>query len=814
MGNLKLIRSSAATNLATNPEFFFNITDYWTSITGTAATLEHLVNELAYIGPGFFKLTSGTTLSRLRSSQTTVADGETFRAQCLCFGVGNTNGRLLLFDVTNTTERDNADLTAAGEWELLEVEWTNSTGSPANVRIDLREVSANAGDVIRFDAVVETIDAEIGEYFDGDTDGCYWSGWPHESASIRPLSCRSSGEVVDIETEYNVSITQMTGWGALTPKVDFIGLPDLPGTTTTKIVDTDRALTPIVRTTSGTLTATHGDAHDLIEDLAASSNPNPLQPLTLKYTGWDDADLYIDAHFWGDMSGSLGRGFIQKYALQMHSDHPYWRRAQSAGGELDTNDAVTFRYSAHRDADTGQWDALGLTADPTTNGTIYKVLRARDGLVYYFGDFTELDGVAGRDYAAIYDPITETWSDMDGDNAFDDVIYDACEGPDGTIYMVGLFTNAGGDADADNVAEYDPATDTVSAFSSSGSPGGGCVACAFYDGELYASYNGTVYKSSGVAWTDLSATDFTAINALIFDEEGTLYAGGYDSTLPTDTTLLRSYDGSSWTALVSGDAGAVRSLQYHNGSLYVGGTFLELDGVTCNGICIYDPDSAYVQPFGGGLVSAARTGAILDIQIAPDGRLWAAGYVTTSKTIINGISRWTGGASPNGVWKRADAYFGSDSITVNSIAFGKPDPNALNVYDIYIGSDTSAAGSSCGDATIDNTGTAPAWPRMMIKRTGGSGATLHTLRNTRTGAELLFQYKLEDGEYLIIDCRPKMQTITSSYYGLKQEALLSGSSLAGFTLLPGDNVITCFAAETGSPTITASLWFYPEYKGA
>jgi hypothetical protein len=37
------------------------------------------------------------------------------------------------------------------------------------------------------------------------------------------------------------------------------------------------------------------------------------------------------------------------------------------------------------------------------------------------------------------------------------------------------------------------------------------------------------------------------------------------------------------------------------------------------------------------------------------------------------------------------------------------------------------------------------------------------------------------------------------------DAILTGSDFGIFCLLPGDNDITCFVAESGSPTVTATM---------
>jgi hypothetical protein len=828
MGNFYITKALAATNYARNPQFYFNITDGWTNNgVGTGARSA----EWQAHGPASLQLTAGATNARFISNPAvTLADGDVVRMQVDAYSADTTGGKLEVYDQTNATVRDTAQLSATGTPELLEADWTNSTGGPADVVARLVNSANDSGSIVYFDGMVITVEQEIGEYFDGDTLGCKWNGTPHNSTTTRSGNSRLAGEEVDLD-DYNVYLRDYQDLGPIMPNVNSVGYADRPGSRVESTVDADRVITLIADVPSSTLATSHSETATLFSLFNHDAVPRQAngiaQPVRLTYTG-GSSDVYIYGQARPDFSGQWSRGFVQRYPIQIICNNPNWYSKQSAGGALDTSDDVTFRYCARRDYSTGQWGAMGLTNNPTANGTIYKVLAGSDGLIYYFGQFTDMDTVAGRSMAAIYDPVAGTWASMDDStnptDTFSGTIKDAVELPDGTIVVVGSFTNADNDANADYTAVYDPSTGDVSAYSSSGSPGAAVDVCAYYNGELYVGYDsggsGYVKKSSGAAWTDLSAADFAVITDLEFDDDGILYVAGYSGIPTTGTPILKSYDGTSWTTLISSGTGALYVVRYYQNALYLGGIFYDINGVDCAGIARYFPESDFTQPLGDGLFDEVTpggysSGAVYDIQFSPDGTLWAGCLDVSIDTDINGIAIWSGGSSSTtGVWMRADAYLGNTSVQVYSIAFGDPDPTNNRLYDIYVGTATTGAGYTGGDLTVTNAGSAIAYPKIMIRRDGGTSLTLYSIRNEKTGVWLRFQYDLEDGEWLLIDTHPDRQSIWSSYKrGFVPNALLAPTSLSDFYLMPGSQIVTCYAEAAGAPTVTANIYFDTPYKG-
>ena len=109
---------------------------------------------------------------------------------------------------------------------------------------------------------------------------------------------------------------------------------------------------------------------------------------------------------------------------------------------------------------------------------------------------------------------------------------------------------------------------------------------------------------------------------------------------------------------------------------------------------------------------------------------------------------------------------------------------------------------------ITNGGSRTMYPKFVIKRSGGTSATVEWLKNETTGDTVWLNYGLLDGETLTIDFTPGQKSITSDFFGnVIGRALLPNSAFASFSLLPGANDIAVYVADAGTPTLTAYLLY-------
>jgi hypothetical protein len=415
------------------------------------------------------------------------------------------------------------------------------------------------------------------------------------------------------------------------------------------------------------------------------------------------------------------------------------------------------------------WQVVGAADD--VNGMVYVIKEGPDGKIYAGGEFTNL-GVALGDYIAAYTPSTNTWAAL-GDPSTGATITDVrgmAWDSSGNLYVVGTFQNFGGVAAADMLAKWDGSSWTAL---------------------------GTLYEAT-----------VTRIETIAIDADDNIFVGGNFTNLDgiAEADYWAWWNGTAW-ASVDGIAlsGNVYSMSFDpSGTLYVGGAFTDADGIA---------NADYIFAWTGTAVEAldvGTNGAVWRIFIGPDGKVWASGAFSTAGTLsaVDYMAIWNGST-----WLPPDVNI-NGTPTIYGIAFGTQSPTVPENYDIYIGHSGSGAGSAiAGDATVTNAGTAPAYPKIVIKRSGGTSARIVSVRNATTGKELSFDYALLNGETLTIDTHPDKQSVTSSFFGPRPQALLAGSDFADFMLLPGSNTITAFVDTAGSPTMTAYMLWADPYDG-
>ena len=131
--------------------------------------------------------------------------------------------------------------------------------------------------------------------------------------------------------------------------------------------------------------------------------------------------------------------------------------------------------------------------------------------------------------------------------------------------------------------------------------------------------------------------------------------------------------------------------------------------------------------------------------------------------------------------------------------------------------DKDGTTSYAGTTSISYSGTAWAYPIIKIVRSGGDGATLKSIINYTTGAELWFNFAMRDGEELIIDLRPGQRSMTSNFRGDITGEILQQSNAGAFYLTHGNasggktNTIYAFIVEDNSPTVTTTMWWRDAY---
>ena len=635
-------------------------------------------------------------------------------------------------------------------------------------------------------------------YCDGDQLGCYWELGPHSSSSTRSALETRGGVKVDLE-DYELYVRDSLGAGM--PQVQNIltRYGQQPGAVFQRQSVMPRYFTLVGAVAGTSRTNLHTWRESIIDALKIDRSPTGL-PVRLWYDNGTH-EVYIDCQYDAgmDLGRTTGTG-AERVAVRLVASDPQFYHEGDISLPLGTRDTVTLRYIGARLRNTGQWENLGLTANPTTNGTIYAIkYNPFDGLVYVGGDFTGMDGVAGRDYAAVYNPQDNTWATLGAGSAVSAPVFAIAIAPNGDVYFGGDFLNLGG-ATGDYLAYWDISHATWLGVAGLGT--GRVYALEFgLDNTLYIGGNFVNWAALGAdycvkypiggVFTVMDAGNEldTIVRAIRKHPNGDIYIGGSFTTFGANVcNYWCRYDGTDYQIIDTGLSAGVYAIDIaDNGDVFLGGAFTNAGD--SNGDYIARWTGQQFVSLGTGLNNLPHV-----IKIGPDGMLYTGGEFTAAGgiTVADRTAKWNGYT-----WAHLDVdLFGAP--IVYAIETCRQDLVVKQNYDLYIGFDTTGAAEIASDTTIINTGSRNAYPHTIkiTREGGGIGTIIEEIRNETTGRELLFDYGILNGEIVSIHLEPGSRSMESTFAG-KRWKILPASDVADFYLMPGTNNITMFIPTSG-----------------
>lgn len=657
-------------------------------------------------------------------------------------------------------------------------------------------------------------------YIDGTQEGCAWLGTAHAAASERSGESRAGGVSYDFWEQYKFQVQKIVGAGASSHNLSIDSYAILPGGE----LNSDKIEPRDFNIIGKFITNSEEELHEMRQELEAAFQTDDNQLTRIRFNGaavqkeiavryssgleGDLAAFYCDIEIVADDQYQEVFLFTEKAGIQVIAPNPYWHEVGESTAILDTNDSATFRQVAGRLKKTGQWDNLGPPAAGAGTPNVLAIAED-DTYVYFGGRFLNFDGIANADRIVRWHKQNESWSAL-GSGMNDDVEA-LVIGPDGTLYAAGAFSTAGGGAAA-NIASWDG-----SAWSALGS-GLNNLAHGLtigLDGTLYVT--GAFTTAGGGAAVRIAAWDGSAWSALgsgltggdgyalTVGLDGTIFAGGQFSTAGGGAAAnIASWDGSTWSALGSGTNNDVYALVVReDGILFAGGAFTTAGGETANRTASWN-GTAW-SALGSGMDST-----VWSLAMGEDGVLYAGGVFTEAGgiTLADSVARWN-----NFVWAHLDIDLPAVATVFSVLASTFVDPVVEQNYDLWLGYNTDGTANFAGLVTATNEGSVQAFPKIVYARSGGTSATIETLRNERTGKELLFDYSLLDGETLVIDLEPTQKSIISSFFGARLDAILANSDFGIWALPRGDSDVTSFVNTAGGPTVTAYMQWRDAYSG-
>lgn len=771
-----------------------------------------------------------------------VESGLAYTFSCYVKGIATQTMRIMITDSTGTAKATTT-FTATGYWQRVEVSWTsNATATNYQVQVIRNSVASTAAFYV--DGAQFEQNSVATTFFDGYTPGCHWTGTIRNSTSARTDNTGLGGELLCIN-DY-ASITKHIGFG--------MGQWDQIMTKMTVGGDMYQTHTRKSRTVALNLAYTgesHGELQAKRKIILDALRPDLLSNLPVREQfginmpgSWRGHEQRILRYQGFDANGNEATNPVDIICAfeSCHSDTPdtetsqrdtliftvpsgLFQGAYHEGAVLDYHANFPAEYIVRRDS-TGNWCRWNISAYESLidglTGYVHDMAEGPDGKIYACGTFTDAGGVAGADYLARWDPITETWETVYAGilQTVRTLAFDA----NGDLYIGGNFQNLG-DGNGDFIAKITGLRpDETPAVSSLGtglnaacydiviSPSGVLYACGLF--TLAGGVSGTAHiaKWDGSAWSALdTGLNGTAFSMAFSNSEILWIGGNFTAADGVNGDYLCFWDGSAFQPYwqPQADSGTeinniVRTLAFdHSGKLYAGGDFTNAGGSGGSYIARYNGSNW--ESLGSGL-----NGVVHKIYVALR-EIYVSGDFTTAGgiTFADRIAVWD-----NGAWLPLDIDL-PGSATLTSILIA-------NDSSLYVGGYFSTAGedpdenAKCGIISdrMQTVGVASASANTYPVISFVGPGTLKMVKNYRTGKFIAFDgLVLQAGEWVSLNLDPLNLSFRSGWAGRGDlmRYIVAGSDYGDFYISPGVNYISVFMDGNIDSNTKASILWVPKF---
>lgn len=499
--------------------------------------------------------------------------------------------------------------TGTGRWQRIQVPWEETTATTRRLYVT-KDNSARTN-LFYVDGMLVPSPAagfDVWRYFDGDTLGFvrtqvdfYWNGTPHGSTSTMRAYTRAGGRITPL-ANFGLTILAVIGLGLGTPNNIAVPLALPGGEQYQRTLTGARTFDLVGSMQADSLLQLQQYKAALTAALDVRRQP-VTQTLILQYEPRDDCGnvvgqtVEITCSPAGGLEGLRDNHFAERLDLKFRIHLPIVAAAAGTeGAALATRTAFTAGYVAKRNAQ-GIWSALQTSG---LNGSVFAILFMPDGRWLIGGAFTDAGGVADADYLAYYDPTADTFTAVNA-TPLNLTVRALLLLPDGNVLFGGAYTNAGGDANADFLAKLTVATGAYSSLNAT--PLNGTVLALALLPNLTVAVGGAYTNAGGDPNADYLA-------------KLTLSTGAYSSF--TATPLSSN----------------VNALAARGTVLYIGGEFINPGGFGDNDYLtmLRSPYTSFSQLTGFTVLNSF----VYAIQPMSDGSV----LIGTGATNINGDNSW------------------------------------------------------------------------------------------------------------------------------------------------------------------------------
>lgn len=801
-GWISVIRPKAATNLIPNPDFERGARGWVTSFGANPVQLDPVNTG----GGAYSLMTRGAAGAGLRL-ETTLTDG--FSSQP---NIPLTAGKNYVLSFKYRTALATADtlvVTLYGSVSGVDNVFVGSyfvDGLPMPVMpqssawrrvvvviretvTQLRNVRIGTAGTANGDLWIDDVQLEEGTtpttLISGDLSGAaieagdyQWVSVPGNSASLRSAACVAGGEVVNL-AQFGLRVMAVIGLG-LAGQNNIVQPSANGGGYYSETITRGTQFQIVGRLDGATPFELAQRRSALIAALRHDRAGGISRPVVLRYRLRNCRDLltdYVDIPcvYAGGLEGQVDNLYSENVSIAFEHYNRDLIAERGAGSPLSNVESTTYTGGVLLNTATDAYTFLSIA-----NVTTLNVVRpAGDGTFWIGGPFTNAGGVGTANAIAKWNPSANTIQGFGAATVSGVGVDGILVSPTGYVYAWGEFSQLGGVASG-NVIRYDP---TLQVWQQFGNTNGRVRAVVETTGRVYifgdfTTVNGSA-RQAGAYTSDNGAT-WTAVTfpvGTVSSVRGAAWDRKTNRLYFSALTGVQSYAG--YLDLTAGTStaaifGASLSVTYPGIFIMPAGDVVFVRSSTAGGT------TSGIFRYGGGtqLISLAEYPAAFLNGVS---RTWQDSVgnvylVTPVQSLLGGILSpadfhiWDGQrVNPSPLFVGLNSYY--------PIGFAdRFGPYQLTVLQtqVYV--------STPGVTTIDNVGSnSPALLRFQ-----GPGF-LKALTNVTTGQSILFNMTLRAGEVLTIDTRTGR--ISSSETGTNVAGVLSQSTVSRWRLAPGSNRI-------------------------
>jgi hypothetical protein len=711
---------------------------------------------------------------------------------------------------------DNADVSApptyqgtsaaftvgGGTWQRYSFSYTEGAGGARYLTILAAAGAINNGTIYMDGAMVEA--GSLTTYIDGNQPGCYWTGAPHLSTSVRSGTSRAGGTVVALaDLGFRVETSPGIGMPPLETTGQSFALTDGAQFQRQRAGQRSFTLAGYVQgTATQTRVSLHAQRQALIDALKIDL-VSPQQPTTFWYVG-GPGTLQISAVMDAGLGFDLPPGqFTENPGIRFIAFDPFSYATTDQGTALLSRQALgSVNHIAWRDP-LGRWGTMGVNGTTVqanfAGAAIYTVLPLTGGTVLVGGLWGTIGGTV---YPAVgqWLQATNRFGTLAGGsvlrtNPQTTTVNALVSVPSGSVFLGGNFGTAGGTQGAWYVARWNG----VNFGTLIGGTLDGQVSSLLFTGTLFVSGGFGVVGGTATqflaqhvnnAWGTLTGGTITQpANALAQGLDGRIFAAGNFETAGGTVSRGVAYWNGAWGSMgtLGGAAGDGLALTIApSGIAYIGGAFTDVNGGSASNLASYNGMQLFAA--GSGVRASGIVASLVDALLVD--RTTGDIYVGGQFSNAGGIPIADGLAVYNGY-----SYRGPDiSISPSGTFFDVAQSADGTIY----AAGTFRGTAQCASvATVINAGRRETYPIWEAQNQTSSVVRIYQLVNTLTGNGVYFNYSMQPGETVTFDFAPGAQSFTSNFAGNIYGKIIPGSDPSTFRLMPGTNYISFFSESNG-----------------